>query len=141
MIEAEAFRTFIRIHSPFKSELLSTNIKLTYQKGLIGSVMTYACPTWELATDTYLLKLQRLQNNVLRIIGNVARCVSVHGLHMAFNLLYIYDYIIKLCRQQAEVIQNRDNEHVRTIGQSKARHRKYKKLELGVGQVCNRSDG
>jgi hypothetical protein len=28
--------------------------------------MTYACPDWEFAADTYLLKLQRLQNNVLR---------------------------------------------------------------------------
>jgi hypothetical protein len=49
MIDAEAFGTFIRIHSLFKSELLSSSIKLTYQKGLIRLVMTYACPTWELA--------------------------------------------------------------------------------------------
>jgi hypothetical protein len=28
--------------------------------------MTYACPAWEFAADTYLLKLQRLQNKVLR---------------------------------------------------------------------------
>jgi hypothetical protein len=32
---------------------------------------------------------------------------------------------IKLCRQQAEVIQNHENEHVRGIGQGEARHRKY----------------
>jgi hypothetical protein len=35
--------------------------------------MTYACPALELAEDTHLLKLQRLQNKVLRIIGNFAR--------------------------------------------------------------------
>jgi hypothetical protein len=92
MIEAEAFRTVIRIHSLFKSELLSTSIKLTYQRELIRSVMTYACPTWELATDPYLLKVQHLQNKVLCIYGNFARCVSVHDLHMAFNLPYVYDY-------------------------------------------------
>jgi hypothetical protein len=36
-------------------------------------------------------------------------------LHTAFNLPYVYDYITKLCRQQAEVIQNNKNEHVRGI--------------------------
>jgi hypothetical protein len=46
-----------------------------------------------------------------------------------------YDYITKLCRQQAEVIQNHDNENVRYIGQGEARHRKYKRLKLGGGHV------
>jgi hypothetical protein len=31
------------------------------------SVMTYACPAWELPADAYLLELQGLQNKVLRI--------------------------------------------------------------------------
>jgi hypothetical protein len=31
--------------------------------------MTYACPAWKLAADICLLKLQRLQNKLLRIIG------------------------------------------------------------------------
>jgi hypothetical protein len=34
---------------------------------------------------------------------------------MAFKLPYIYDYIIKLCRQQAEVIQNPENANVRKL--------------------------
>jgi hypothetical protein len=34
-IEAKAFRTFIRIYSLFKSEHLSTNIKLTLHKAQI----------------------------------------------------------------------------------------------------------
>jgi hypothetical protein len=58
---------------------------------------------------------------------------------MGFNLSYVYDYITKLCRQQAEVIQNHENEHVRGIGQSEARHRKYKRLNLGGGQAYDRS--
>jgi hypothetical protein len=74
--------------------------------------MTYACPAWELATDTYLLKLQRLQNKVLRATGNFPRRTLVHDLHTVFNLPYVYDYITNLCRKQAEVIQNHENEHV-----------------------------
>jgi hypothetical protein len=76
------------------------------------------------AADTYLLKLQSLQNKVLRTNGNSPRCAPVHDLHMAFNLFYVYNYITKLCRQQAEVIQNHENEHVLSIGQGEARHRK-----------------
>jgi hypothetical protein len=70
MIEAMAFRTFIRIYSIFKSERLSGNVNLTFHKALIRSVMTYACPAWELAADIYLCKLQRLQNKVLHTIAN-----------------------------------------------------------------------
>jgi hypothetical protein len=58
--------------------------------------MTYACPAWEFAADNHLLKLQRLQNNVLRTIGNFPRCTPVRDLHMAFKLSYVYDYITKL---------------------------------------------
>jgi hypothetical protein len=51
----------------------------------------------------------------------------------------IYDYITKISRQQAEVIQNYENENVRNIGQGEARHRKYKRLKLGGGQAYDRS--
>jgi hypothetical protein len=77
MIEAKTFRKFSRIHSLLKSERLSANIKLTLCKALIRSVMTYAFPAWELATDIYLLKLQRLQNKVVRIIENSPRYTQV----------------------------------------------------------------
>jgi hypothetical protein len=58
---------------------------------------------------------------------------------LAFKIPYVYDYITKLCRQQAEVIQNLDNENVRNIGQGEARHRKYKRLKFGGGQAYDRS--
>jgi hypothetical protein len=35
--------------------------------------------------------------------------------------MYVYDYITKLCREQAEVIQNHENEHVCSIGRDEAR--------------------
>jgi hypothetical protein len=57
MIEAKAFRTFIRIYSLFNSERLNANIKITLDKALSRPVMTYACPAWELAADNYLIKL------------------------------------------------------------------------------------
>jgi hypothetical protein len=99
----------------------------------------YACPTWEFAADTHLLKLQRLQNRVLCSTGNFPWRTPVRELHMAFNLPCIYDYIIKLSRQQAEVIQNHENGNVRNIGLGEAWHRKYKRLKLGGGQAYDRS--
>jgi hypothetical protein len=97
--------------------------------------MTYACPAWEFAAETFLLKLQRLQNKVLRTTGSFARGTSVRDMYMVFQIPYVYDYITKLCTQQAEVIQNHENENVHYTGQGEARHRKHKRLKLGGGHV------
>jgi hypothetical protein len=91
----------------------------------------------ELISDQ--LKLQRLQNKVLRTTGNFLRRTPVRDLHMASKLPYIYDYITKLCRQQAEVIQNHANGNFRNIGQGEPRERKYMRLTLGGGQAYGRS--
>lgn len=124
MIEAKAFKTFIRCYCLFKSEWMA---------------------------DTHLLKLQRLQNKFFCTIGNFPRCTPVHDLHTAFNLLYVYNYIMKLCQQQAEVIQNHENDHICSIGQGEARqktysigqhearHRKCKWRILGGSQAHDRS--
>jgi hypothetical protein len=62
----------------------------------------------------------------------------LRGLHMAFNVQYLYDYITKLCQQQREVLQNHENDYDRSIGQGEARRRKYKRLKLGGGQAYDR---
>jgi hypothetical protein len=36
---------------------------------------------------------------------------------MAFKIPYMYDCITKLCRQQADVIQNDENSHIRNTVQ------------------------
>jgi hypothetical protein len=81
-------------------------IKFALYKALIKSVMTYACPTWNYAVDAHLLKLQHLQDRVFRDIGNLDRCTPVRELHLSFKIPYVYDYISKLCRPQAEAILN-----------------------------------
>jgi hypothetical protein len=130
MIEAKAFRTSIRIYSLFKSDRLSANIKPTLHKTLIRPVMTYACPAWEFAADTYLLKLQRLQNKVLKLHTGPR---FIHGFQPSL-CIRLYNN-----RQQAVVIQNHKNERVRIIGQGEARHRKYKSIKLGGGHAYDRS--
>jgi hypothetical protein len=50
-----------------------------------------------------------------------------------FKIPYIYDYVTKLCRTQAEVFLNHVNPNVSGTGQEEARHRECKKLELSGG--------
>jgi ribosomal protein L44E len=97
--------------------------------------MTYTSPTWEYAADTHLLKLQRQQNRVLCAIGNFERCTPVRELHVVFKIPYVYNYITKLCRTEAEVIVNYTDQNVHGIEQEEARRRKYKRLKLGGGQA------
>jgi hypothetical protein len=80
-----------------------------------------------------------MENKILRTIGNFPRCTPVHDFHTAFNLPYVYDYITKLCRQQAQVIRNHENEYVSGIGQGEIRPRKHKMFKLGGGYVYDRS--
>jgi hypothetical protein len=88
-----ALRTYVRTCSLSKSGRLNINIKLELSKALIKSIMTYACPSWEYAADVHHLKLQRLQNRVLRVSTNLDdRCTPVHELHVAFTISYVYCY-------------------------------------------------
>jgi hypothetical protein len=118
----------------WKETVISVGPTLTLQLGAVREELD-----WEFAANTHLLKLQRLQNKVLRTTDNFPRCTPVRELHKAFNIPYIYDYISQLYRQQAKVIQNHENANVRHIGQGKARHRKHKRLKLGDGQAYDRS--
>jgi hypothetical protein len=132
MTEVKTFRTFIRIYSLFKSERVSINIKPNPHKALIRSEMMYTCAAWHLAAGTYLLKLQRLQNNVLRAAGNFQRCIPIRDLHTAFNVPHVYDYITKFCIQQAEDIQNHKNEHVRQYRTRRSQTENVRRLSLAV---------
>jgi hypothetical protein len=100
--------------------------------------MTYACSVWEFAAEIHLLKLQRLQNKAVRTVGNFPRRTSVRDMHVAFHGPYVYDYITKSCRRQAESILNHEN--VRSFGKGETSYRKYKRLKLGGGHLYDRSN-
>jgi hypothetical protein len=101
--------------------------------------MTHACPAWEFAAETYLLKLQRLQNKVLHNIDNLPRRTLVRDMHVAFQIPYVYDYITKLCRRQAEIVHKHENDNVRNNGQGETPPRKHKRLKLGGRHLFDRS--
>jgi hypothetical protein len=68
--------------------------------------MAYDCPAWEFAADNHLMKLQRLQNKMLHTIGKFTRNTPIRAIHNAFQIPYVYNYITKLFRQQAQVTQS-----------------------------------
>jgi hypothetical protein len=58
---------------------------------------------------------------------------------MAFKGPYLYDFVTKLCRQQATAVLYNKNVNVSNIGQGVAQHREYKRLKFGGGQAYDRS--
>jgi hypothetical protein len=107
------------------------HMEMIEARALIGSVMTYACPAWGFVAEACLLKLQRLRSGVLCTIGTLPRCTLVRDVHVAFQVPYIYGCIAGLCRGQADVIHDNENENVRSVGQRETPHRKHRGLELG----------
>jgi hypothetical protein len=92
--------------------------------------------------DSRFLIMQQLYYNSGRDVFSacyISRRTPVPDLHIAFKHPYVFDYITKYCRQQADVIQNHENANVCNIGQREPRHRKYKMLKLGGGQAYDRS--
>jgi hypothetical protein len=89
-------------------------------------------PAWEFVAETHLLKLERLQNRVLRTNGNFPRNTSVRAMHVAFQVPYAYDYITTLCRKQAEIIHNHENENVCNIEKAKPHTENVSNLNLAA---------
>jgi hypothetical protein len=85
------------------------------------------------------MQLQRLQNKLLRTIGKFPRNTPIRDMHIPFQIPYVYNYVTKLFRQEAQGIQHHENTHVRYIEQGEAQHRKFKRLKLGGGQAYDRS--
>jgi hypothetical protein len=52
-------------------------------------------------------------------------------LYVAFKILYLHDFVTKLCGQQVTVILNCEGVSICNGGQGEAQHRKYKRLKLG----------
>jgi hypothetical protein len=52
-------------------------------------------------------------------------CIFVCGC-LALQVPYVYEYVTKLCRRQAEIIHNNESENVSNIGQDETPHKKYK---------------
>jgi hypothetical protein len=73
------------------------------------------------------MKLQHLQNRVLQTIGNFPGHTPICDGHAAFQIPYVYDYITKLCRQQAKSFKTGKMQMFTTMDKSKP------KIENAIG--------
>jgi hypothetical protein len=84
---------------------------------MITSIMTQACPTWDYAADNQFLKLQLLENRILRAVRNLYRCTPVRKMYVTLKIHYVCGYITKLCMTQKNVVLKHDHPNVRDTGQ------------------------
>jgi hypothetical protein len=124
--------------------VISITFSVYYNAYLSVSYCTqqpHRLPTQEFAAEIHLLKLQHLQNKVLRTTGNHPRHALVRDTHVAFQIPNVYNYKTKLCTRQAEIIHNHENENenVCNIGQGESPHRKYTRLKLGGSHLYDHS--
>jgi len=119
-----------------KSEHLSVNIKLTFYKALIRSIIAYAYPAWGFAADSHVLKLQRLQSPPHHF-------VIYQGAHRPAICMWCSKFRTFYTILLKKTMHTAGNSHtkswkcyeVRNIGQGEAQHRKYKRLKLAGGQA------
>jgi hypothetical protein len=77
--------------------------------------MSYVCPTWKLEADTNL-KSAAPSKQGSPLHWKFCKVHTDPHFVKHFDPSDRYDYIIKLFRQEAEVVQNHENEQVRSIG-------------------------
>jgi hypothetical protein len=98
---SEAFRTIVRIYSLFRSERLSANIKLNLYKALIGSVITYAYPAWELAADAYLLNCSTYKTRFSAPL-EVFQGANRSAIYTRLSNLHLYTIINQNCARNKQ---------------------------------------
>jgi len=74
--------------------------------------------------------LQRLQNKVLRTVGNLPRRTPTRDFHMTFKIQYLQLTCYRTMQTAATVILNHENVDIRNIGQGEAQPRKCKGSSL-----------
>jgi hypothetical protein len=60
---------------------IDINSGLIIYKSLLRSILTYACPIWVYAANTYRNKLKTFQNKIPMIITKLPRIASIVTLH------------------------------------------------------------
>jgi hypothetical protein len=87
-------------------------LKLIYSSIQVSDVLVVRCKLIDFVFQIFPLFIPEISAGFMSYIVQI--------IPKAFHIPYVYDYITKSCRQQAEVIQNHENENVRYIGQGEA---------------------
>ena len=74
---------------------LSTDNKLGLYKTIFRPIMTYACVSWNLISDTQCKRLQTTQNKLLRLLTNSNRYITIAELHRKAKVSMMRDFIME----------------------------------------------
>jgi hypothetical protein len=108
--EAKAFRTFTGIYSLFKSERLRANTKQILHKALIKSAMTLPASPGNLRLTPTLWHCRAWKTSSPHHYWLSKAHTDPRVACGFFKIPYVCDFVTKLCRQQAEVLQKYGNE-------------------------------
>lgn len=97
-----------------KSKLNIYN-KLTLYKTIFRSILLYACPIWGNCAQVHLLKIQRVQNKVLKIIHNLPSDYPTQHLHRLSDILLINQQIYKINNNFINKFLTSDNYLIRQL--------------------------
>ena len=86
---------------------LSVENKILIFKVVLRPIYTYACPIFTDIAKTHLMKLQRIQNKILKMILNLPWYTSTQDIHQTNNIEMVNDFIQKLsanyrCRMESQ---------------------------------------
>jgi hypothetical protein len=90
-IEAEAFRTFMRIYPLLKSDRVSS-VKLAFHKTLIKSVITYDFPGREFAAENPSIEMAA----TVEFFATLANFLGAHRYAICMRLTTLHTFTIKL---------------------------------------------
>lgn len=86
---------------------LSVENKILIFKAALRPIYTYACPIFADIAKTHLMKLQRIQNKILKMILNLPWYTPTQDIHQTNNIEMVNDFIQKLstnyrCRMESQ---------------------------------------
>jgi hypothetical protein len=100
-----------------KSSTIDINLELIIYKSLLRSILTYTCPVWGYAANTYINKLQTFQNKVLRIITKLPRVTPIVTLHEQTGMALIRSRIKKITGALYQKSAGSENSQIQELGQ------------------------
>jgi hypothetical protein len=114
--KALAFSTFLCFVKRNSSASLKS--KLTVYRSLIRPTLTYACPVFSNCAKTHFIKLERLENKILRSILNIGwdDFISNEHIHLFTKIPTLREFVDKLTHNFYVKCKNHSNELVAGIG-------------------------
>jgi hypothetical protein len=86
VMENKAVQRFVSLYPIFKPRTLNRKIRTHLYKSLIRPILLYGAPAWGYAAKSSVVKLQVIQNKILRNIDDGDRYTSNKAIHIALDV-------------------------------------------------------